>query len=92
MPYFPDDPTCGLNNIKPKHVISAIEKFFDKPLSIIDNSPCDFYLNVSGNLVMRDVLPGFAYYKSSDTGIRQRENSFYHPDQRLDSSQVYAQD
>ena len=92
MPYFPDDPTCGLNNIKPKHVISAIEKFFDKPLSIIDNSPCDFYLNVSGNLVMRDVLPGFAYYKSSDTGIIQRENSFYHPDQRLDISQVYAQD
>ena len=92
MPYFPDDPTCGLNNIKPKHVISAIAKFFEKPLSIIDNSPCDFYLNVSGNLVMRDVLPGFAYYKSNDTGIIQRENSFYHPDQRLDISQVYAQD
>ena len=92
MPYFPDDPTCGLNNIKPKHVISAIEKFFDKPLSIIDNSPCDFYLNVPGNLVMRDVLPGFAYYKSTDTGIIQRENRFYHPDQRLDISQVYAQD
>ena len=58
---------CGLNNIKPKHVIEAIDKFFDKPLSIIDNSPCNFYLNVSGNLVMRDVLPGFAYYKSTST-------------------------
>ena len=92
MPYFPDDPTCGLNNIKPNHVIKAIDKFFDKPLSIVDNSPCNFYLNVSGNLVMRDVLPGFAYYKSEDTGIIQRENPYYHPDQRLDISQVYAAD
>jgi ADP-heptose:LPS heptosyltransferase/SAM-dependent methyltransferase len=92
MPYFPDDPSCGLNNIKPHHVVKAINKFFDKPLSIIDNAPCDFYLNVSGNLVMRDVLPGFAYYKSQDTGIIQRENPYYHPDQRLDISQVYASD
>ena len=92
MPYFPDDPTCGLNNIKPKHVITALEKFFATPLSIVDNSPCEFYLNVSGNLVMRDVLPGFAYYKSSDTGVIQRENNYYHPDQRLDISQVYDQD
>ena len=92
MPYFPDDPSCGLNNIKPHHVVKAINKFFDKPLSIIDNAPCDFYLNVSGNLVMRDVLPGFAYYKSQDTGIIQRENPYYHPDQRLDISQVYADD
>ena len=37
MPYFPDEPSCGMNNIKPKHVIEAIDKFFDKPLSIIDN-------------------------------------------------------
>ena len=92
MPYFPDDPTCGLNNIKPNHVIKAIDKFFAKPLSIIDNSPCNFHLNVSGNLVMRDVLPGFAYYKSEGTGIIQRENPYYHPDQRLDISQVYAAD
>ena len=76
MPYFPDDPTCGLNNIKPNHVIKAIDKFFAKPLSIIDNSPCNFHLNVSGNLVMRDVLPGFAYYKSEGTGIIQRENPY----------------
>ena len=92
MPYFPDEPSCGLNNIKSKHVIEAIDKFFDKPLSIIDNDPCDFYLNISGNLVMRDVLPGFAYYKSVDTGVIQRENPYYHPDQRLDISQVYAND
>ena len=92
MPYYPDEPSCGLNNIKSKHVIEAIDKFFDKPLSIIDNDPCDFYLNISGNLVMRDVLPGFAYYKSVDTGVIQRENPYYHPDQRLDISQVYAND
>ena len=92
MPYFPDEPSCGLNNIKSKHVIEAIDKFFDKPLSIVDNDPCDFYLNISGNLVMRDVLPGFAYYKSVDTGVIQRENPYYHPDQRLDISQVYAND
>ena len=49
-------------------------------------------LNVSGNLVMRDVIPGFAYYKSQQTGVIQRENPFYHPDQRLDISQVYAKD
>ena len=41
---------------------------------------------------MRDVLPGFAYYKSQDTGVIQRENPYYHPDQRLDISQVYAAD
>ena len=92
MPYYPDEPSCGLNNIKSKHVIEAIDKFFDKPLSIVDNDPCDFYLNISGNLVMRDVLPGFAYYKSVDTGVIQRENPYYHPDQRLDISQVYAND
>ena len=92
MPYFPDEPSCGMNNIKPKHVIEAIDKFFDKPLSIIDNTSCDFHLNISGNLVMRDVLPGFAYYKSIDTGVIQRENPYYHPDQRLDISQVYASD
>ena len=92
MPYFPDEPSCGLDNIKPKHVTDAIDKFFDKPLSIVDNGPCDFRLNVSGNLVMRDVLPGFAYYKSQQTGVIQRENPFYHPDQRLDISQVYAND
>ena len=44
MPYFPDDPSCGINNIKPQHVVKAIKKFFDKPLSIVDNAPCDFYL------------------------------------------------
>ena len=92
MPYYPDEPSCGLNNIHPKHVIAAINKYFDKPLSIIDNSQCNYYFNVSGNLVMRDVLPGFAYYKSSDTGVIQRENPYYHPDQRLDISQVYAND
>ena len=92
MPYFPDDPTCGLNNIQPKHVIKAFDKYFEKPLSIIDNSPCDYYLNVSGNLVLRDVIPGFAYYQSKETGIIQRENPYYHPDQRLDISQVYAND
>ena len=41
---------------------------------------------------MRDVLPGFAYYKSEKFGIIQRENPYYHPDQRLDISQVYAKD
>ena len=37
-------------------------------------------------------LPGFAYYKSEKFGIIQRENPYYHPDQRLDISQVYAKD
>ena len=92
MPYYPDEPSCGLNNIQPKHVITAINKFFNKPLSIVDDSDCNFFFNVSGNLVMRDVLPGFAYYKSNDTGVIQRENPYYHPDQRLDISQVYAND
>ena len=92
VPYFPDEPSCGLNNIAPKHVIEAINKYFMHPVSIIDGSPCNYSFNISGNLVMRDVLPGFAYYRSEKFGIIQRENPYYHPDQRLDISQVYAKD
>ena len=92
VPYFPEEPSCGLNNIYPKHVIEAINKYFMHPVSIIDGSPCNYSFNISGNLVMRDVLPGFAYYKSEKFGVIQRENPYYHPDQRLDISQVYAKD
>ena len=92
VPYFPDEPSCGLDNIHPKHVIDAINKYFMHPTSIVDGSLCNYYINISGNLVMRDVLPGFAYYKSEKFGVIQRENPYYHPDQRLDISQVYAKD
>jgi len=92
VPYFPDEPSCGLNNIVPRHVIEAINKYFMHPVSIVDGSPCNYSFNISGNLVMRDVIPGFAYYKSEKYGIIQRENPYYHPDQRLDISQVYAKD
>ena len=92
VPYFPDEPSCGLDNIHPKHVIEAINKYFMHPTSIVDGSSCNYSFNISGNLVMRDVLPGFAYYTSEKFGIIQRENPYYHPDQRLDISQVYAND
>ena len=92
VPYFPDEPSCGLNNIHPKHVIEAINKYFMHPTSIVDGSSCTYSFNIAGNLVMRDVLPGFAYYTSEKFGIIQRENPYYHPDQRLDISQVYAND
>ena len=92
VPYFPDEPSCGLNNIHPKHVIEAINKYFMHPTSIVDGSSCNYSFNIAGNLVMRDVLPGFAYYTSEKFGIIQRENPYYHPDQRLDISQVYAND
>ena len=92
VPYFPDEPSCGLNNIYPKHVIEAINKYFMHPTSIVDGSSCNYSFNIAGNLVMRDVLPGFAYYTSEKFGIIQRENPYYHPDQRLDISQVYAND
>ena len=92
VPYYPDEPSCGLDHIQPKHVVEAIDKYFMHPASIIDDTPCNYAFNISGNLVMRDVLPGFAYYKSEETGVVQRENPLYHPDQRLDISQVYAKD
>ena len=49
VPYFPDEPSCGLNKILPKHVIEAINKYFMHPVSIIDGSPCNYSFNISGN-------------------------------------------
>ena len=82
VPYHEEDPSSGLNEIEPYHVIDAIGKLF----STLDGKP--FGMNLSGSLVKRDIIPGFAYY-IDETGSFYRENPSYHPDQRLNISQVY---
>ena len=82
VPYYEEDPSSGLNDIDAHHVIEAIEKLF----STMDGKP--FGMNLGGSLVKRDVVPGFAYYLD-DTGSLYREDPSYHPDQRLNISQVY---
>lgn len=85
VPYFEDGPDSGLNSIEAPDVIAAIEKFFAKP------NGRKFSFNVGGTLVKRDVVPGFAYYKD-ENGCYYRDKPFYHPDQRLNISQIYDQD
>ena len=82
VPYYEEDPSSGLNEIDAHHVIDAVEKLF----STMDGKP--FGMNIGGSLVKRDVIPGFAYYLD-DTGSLHREDPSYHPDQRLNISQVY---
>lgn len=82
VPYCEDDPSSGLDDISAEVVCEAV----DKLLSTYNGLP--YALNVCGSLVTRDVLPGFAYYKD-ETGSLWRENPSYHPDQRLNISQVY---
>jgi|TARA_R110000824_G_scaffold164685_10_gene341054 ADP-heptose:LPS heptosyltransferase/SAM-dependent methyltransferase len=91
VPNFDEEPTCGLKNIKPLHVMRAIEKLWTKPTSPHGN-PSSYEMNIPGNLVLRDVLPGFAYYRDDVTNIIWRENRHYHPDQRIDCSVGYDAD
>ena len=91
VPNFDEEPTCGLKNIKPTHVQQAIEKLLAKPISPAGNV-MDYEMNIPGNLVFRDVVPGFAYYRDNETNIIWRENRLYHPDQRIDCSAGYDDD
>jgi ADP-heptose:LPS heptosyltransferase/2-polyprenyl-3-methyl-5-hydroxy-6-metoxy-1,4-benzoquinol methylase len=91
VPNFEEEPTCGLKNIKPNHVKKAIESLLNKPISP-HNNPSSYEMNIPGNLVFRDVAPGFAYYRDDVTNIVWRENRHYHPDQRIDCSIGYDND
>ena len=91
VPNHDEEPTCGLKNIKPNHVKKAIEKLISKPISP-HNNPSSYEMNIPGNLVIRDVIPGFAYYRDDVTNIIWRENQHYHPDQRIDCSVGYDND
>jgi ADP-heptose:LPS heptosyltransferase/SAM-dependent methyltransferase len=91
VPNHDEEPTCGLKNIKPPHVVKAIEKLLAKPLSPAGNV-MNYEMNIPGNLVFRDVVPGFAYYRDDVTNIIWRENRNYHPDQRIDCSVGYDAD
>jgi len=90
VPNHDEEPTCGLKNIKPNHVKKAIEKLLDRPTSPHGN-PSSYEMNIPGNLVFRDVVPGFAYYRDDVTNIIWRENRHYHPDQRIDCSVGYEE-
>tara|TARA_R110000851_G_scaffold150823_2_gene291722 strand:- start:14228 stop:16657 length:2430 start_codon:yes stop_codon:yes gene_type:complete len=91
MPIFEPDPSCGLKDMKPLYVKSAIDKLLAKPLSPVGNE-MDYAFNIPGNLVLRDVMPGFAYYKDNVTNIFWREERYYHPEQRIDVSYMYNKD
>lgn len=75
------DPRCGLDNISPSMVINAIDKLLSQDKK--------FSFNMSGSIVRKDVIEGFAYFET-DCGL-VRENKFYHPDQRVDLSQYYEE-
>ena len=88
MPVYEEESTCGLMNIQPVFVKRAVDKLLAKPVSQQGNV-MDYQFNTPGNLVVRDVMPGFAYYKDNVTNITWREDRHYHPDQRIDVSQLY---
>jgi ADP-heptose:LPS heptosyltransferase/2-polyprenyl-3-methyl-5-hydroxy-6-metoxy-1,4-benzoquinol methylase len=91
VPNHDEEPTCGLKDIKPDHVTKAIEKLLAKPVSPSGNE-MSYEMNIPGNLVFRDVVPGFAYYRDDVTNIIWREQRHYHPDQRIDCSVGYDAD
>tara|TARA_Y100001972_G_scaffold43971_1_gene54143 strand:- start:246 stop:2669 length:2424 start_codon:yes stop_codon:yes gene_type:complete len=85
VPVFEEDPSSGLSSIDAVDVKNAIDKLFS---SYNGNS---YALNIGGTLVKRDIAPGFIYYKDED-GSYHREKPFYHPDQRLNISQIYTEE
>ena len=50
-----------------------------------------YAMNICGTIVKRDITPGFIYY-TDDDGSFHREKPFYHPDQRLNISQIYSEE
>jgi len=77
VPSDEKDNFSGIRDISSNHVIKAIEKI----------NKDGYSFNMSGSIVRDDVIGGFAYYDHR-YGL-ERENKFYHPDQRMDLSQYY---
>jgi len=75
-----DETACGMRTIQSHSVIEAIDKI----------TKDGFAFNMFGALVKKEVVGGIAYYKS-EFGL-ERENKYYHPDQRIDLSQYYEND
>lgn len=80
VPPAESDAQCGLGNINSSDVIKAIKKITKE----------GFSFNMTGSIVKKDIIQGFAYY-DSEYGL-ERENKYYHPDQRVDLSQYYEDD
>jgi len=85
VPVFEEDPSSGLNSIEVEDVKNSINKLFS------EYNGKTYAMNIGGTLVKRDVAPGFIYYKDDD-GNFHRERPFYHPDQRLNISQIYSEE
>jgi len=80
VPYDKSDPTSGLNNLQPKHVINAIEKLTQKVESVLNKKEMNFYFNI----------PGKSYYIDKELDFIQAEDTKEHPDQETDISEQYA--
>jgi len=76
-----EDKGLCMKTLKAEHVIGAINKINDHPLSMIDNETnLNFMLNI----------PGWSYYKDEALDLIQREKLGEHPDQDKDISEEYA--
>lgn len=88
IPINVKDPSCGINDIKPSMVKKAVSSLTDKKISP-DGNEMNYAFNIIGNLISKDLIEGFAYYRDDVTGIYWKEDVHHHPDQRLNTSQFY---
>ena len=82
VPGNEEDPSCGLNNIKPEHVIGAIDKMMlqtNRVENRITGNNMNFYFNI----------PKHSYYIDKEHDFIMKGDD-EHPDQDKDISEEYA--